>query len=133
MSAYLAKPVSQPIMRNLVSRINPLWPRRKPLSICHNSSLQSTEVYLQRTARVTLMAEKDFSSALIYHEATKHSEVSIAVSAHYLDWDNKPAQFKEYKNLPSIALPRDFPLPKKNSINTITGDMKDAGAKQIDI
>ncbi len=31
------------------------------------------------------MADKDFSSALIYHEATKHSEVSIGASAHYLD------------------------------------------------
>ncbi|TMI24545.1 SagB/ThcOx family dehydrogenase [Candidatus Bathyarchaeota archaeon] len=79
------------------------------------------------------MAGNDFSSALTYHEATKHSEVSIGASAHYLDWDNKPAQFKEYKNLASIALPRNFPRPKENSISAIKGETKDAGAKQIDI
>src|SRR5213593_5012704 len=82
---------------------------------------------------VTLMADKDFSSALIYHEATKHSEVSIGASAHYLDWDNKPAQFKEYKNLPSIALPRNFPLPKENSIKAIAGERQETVVQQIDV
>ncbi len=79
------------------------------------------------------MAGKDFSSALIYHEATKHSEVSIGASAHYLNWDNKPAQFKEYKNLPSIALPRNFPLPKENSIKAITGEPQKTGVEKIDV
>ena len=83
--------------------------------------------------RISLMAGKDFSSALTYHEATKHSEVSIGASAHYLDWDNKPAQFKEYKNLASIALPRNFPRPEKNSIKAIEGETKDVGAEQIDV
>src|SRR6266487_6553461 len=79
------------------------------------------------------MAGKEFGSALTYHEATKHSEVSIGASAHYLDWDNKPAQFKQYKNLASIALPRNFPRPEKSSIRAIKSAMKDVGAKQIDI
>jgi len=79
------------------------------------------------------MAGKELSSAMTYHEATKHSEVSIGTSAHYLDWDNKPAQFKEYKNLASVALPRNFPRPEKNSIKAIEGETKDAGVKQIDI
>src|SRR5207245_10063562 len=52
--------------------------------------------------------------------------------AHYLDWDNKPAQFKEYKNLPSIALPRNFPRPEKTSVKAIKGENEDAGTKQID-
>src|SRR5216117_2971726 len=84
-------------------------------------------------ARLSQMAGKDFSSAVTYHEATKHSEVSIGASAHYLDWDNKPAQFKEYKNLASIALPRNFPRPEKNSIKAIKGETKDADVNQIDI
>src|SRR5947208_9229836 len=84
-------------------------------------------------ARISQMAGKDFSSAVTYHEATKHSEVSIGASAHYLDWDNKPAQFKEYKNLASTALPRNFPRPEKNSIKAIKGETKDADIKQIDI
>ena len=79
------------------------------------------------------MAGKDFSAAMTYHEATKHSEVSIGASAHYLDWDNKPVQFKEYKNLASIALPRNFPRPEKNSIKAIKGEKKDADVKKIDI
>src|SRR5712664_3080192 len=79
------------------------------------------------------MAGNDFSSALTYHEATKHSEVSVGASAHYLDWDNKPAQFKEYKNLPSIALPRDFPHPKENSVEAIKNETKAIGPKQVDI
>src|SRR5437899_2963551 len=84
-------------------------------------------------ARISQMARKDFSSAMTYHEATKHSEVSIGTSAHYLDWDNKPAQFKEYKNLAFIALPRNFPRPEKNSIKAIKGETNDADVKQIDI
>src|SRR5207249_5510643 len=84
-------------------------------------------------ARISQMAGKDFSSAVTYHEATKHSEVSIVASAHYLDWDNKPAQFKEYRNLASTALPRNFPRPEKNSIKAIKGETKDADVKQIDI
>src|SRR5437870_6436620 len=79
------------------------------------------------------MAGNDFSSALTYHEATKHSEVTIGASAHYLDWDNKPAQFKEYKNLPSIALPRNFPRPKEKSIEVIKNEAKDNTPKQVDI
>ena len=84
-------------------------------------------------ARFSQMAGKDFSSALTYHEATKHSEVSIGASAHYLDWDSKPALFKEYKNLPSIALPRDFSRPEVNSIKAIKNQANDIGAKQVDI
>src|SRR5438093_9987245 len=84
-------------------------------------------------ARISQMAGKDFSSAVTYHEATKHSEVSIGASAHYLDWDNKPALFKEYKNFPSIALPRDFSRPEGNSIKAIKNQANDIGAKQVDI
>ena len=79
------------------------------------------------------MGDKDFSSALTYHEATKHSEVSIGTSGHYLDWDNKPAQFKEYRNLPSVGLPRGFPLPKGNSIKAIRGEPQKTGTQQIDL
>src|SRR6266705_3399547 len=64
-------------------------------------------------ARISQMAGKELSSAMTYHEATKHSEVSIGTSAHYLDWDNKPAQFKEYKNLASVALPRNMRFGKE--------------------
>jgi SagB-type dehydrogenase family enzyme len=59
---------------------------------------------------------KEINYALEYHQETKHSQMSIRLSNHYLDWDNKPKSFKFYINIPSIALPTDFPLPKLNVI-----------------
>jgi len=57
---------------------------------------------------------EDSKYALKYHEETKHSELSIRSSAHYLDWDNKPNAFKFYSKIPSMALPVDFPTPDQN-------------------
>ena len=42
--------------------------------------------------------------------------MSIRLSNHYLDWDNKPKPFKFYTNIPSSPLPADFPLPNLNVI-----------------
>jgi SagB-type dehydrogenase family enzyme len=66
------------------------------------------------------------SLLLSYHEDTKHSEVSVRTFAHYLDWRNKPSPFKVYRNLPSVPLPRDFPLPKGESLATIGGGVSTA-------
>ena len=63
---------------------------------------------------------KEVKYALEYHQETKHSEVSIRSSNHYLDWDNKPQPFKFYTSIQSIPLPVDFPIP---TLNVIT--MKD--------
>jgi SagB-type dehydrogenase family enzyme len=63
---------------------------------------------------------KNIKYALEYHQETKHSEISIRSSNHYLDWDNKPKPFKFYTTLSSVALPVDFPIP---SLNVLT--MKD--------
>ena len=54
---------------------------------------------------------KEIKYALEYHQETKHSEVSIRSSNHYLDWDNKPQPFKFYASIPSMPLPVDFPIP----------------------
>lgn len=42
--------------------------------------------------------------------------MSVRLSNHYLDWDNKPKPFKFYTEIPSIPLPTDFPLPNRNVI-----------------
>jgi SagB-type dehydrogenase family enzyme len=63
----------------------------------------------------------DTTYALNYHEATKHSEISLRTSAHYLDWANKPSQFKRYENLASIALPRNFPRPDAEPLIAVSG------------
>jgi SagB-type dehydrogenase family enzyme len=59
---------------------------------------------------------KEIKYALEYHQETKHSQMSIRLSNHYLDWDNKPRPFKFYNNIPSIPLPHEFPLPNLNVI-----------------
>jgi SagB-type dehydrogenase family enzyme len=64
---------------------------------------------------------QDTTYALNYHEATKHSEISIQTSAHYLDWANKPSQFKIYEDLASVALPRNFPRPETAPLSAISG------------
>src|SRR6266446_6886241 len=63
----------------------------------------------------------DTTYALNYHEATKHSEITMRTSAHYLDWANKPAQFKTYENLASIALPKNFPRPDSEPLIAVSG------------
>jgi len=57
---------------------------------------------------------KNIKYAQEYHQETKHSEISIRSSNHYLDWDNKPKPFKFYTTLSSEPLPVDFPIPSLN-------------------
>jgi SagB-type dehydrogenase family enzyme len=66
----------------------------------------------------------DPKDAIEYHEATKHSELSIQLSRHYLDWDNKPRPFKIYTKLPSISLPRDFSQPTMSALKSINGSIE---------
>jgi SagB-type dehydrogenase family enzyme len=63
---------------------------------------------------------KDTSFILDYHEKTKHSEISVMTSQHYLDWNNRPHPFKIYENLPTIPLPTDFSTPSLNAILAIS-------------
>ncbi len=79
------------------------------------------------------MASENSNSALRYHEATKHSELSVRMSAHYLDWENKPSPFKHYRNLPSIPLPRDFPHPREEALSAIKGAAPKVISNRIDV
>jgi hypothetical protein len=63
---------------------------------------------------------KDIKNAIDYHESTKHSEVSLITSRHYLDLDNRPLPFKTYIDLSSSPLPLDFPQPALNAIASIS-------------
>lgn len=56
-----------------------------------------------------------------YHEETKHSEISIQRSPHYLDWNTKPQPFKIYAD-PSVLLvplPTDFSQPSLSALTSI--------------
>ena len=56
------------------------------------------------------MADVDDRAAILaYHEATKHSPVSVRARAHSLDWENRPLSFKLYTDLERIPLPEDIP------------------------
>jgi SagB-type dehydrogenase family enzyme len=61
----------------------------------------------------------DFTLALDYHEKTKHSQISMLYSRHYLDWENRPNPFKVYVDLKSILLPESFPIPSMNAVKAI--------------
>ena len=50
----------------------------------------------------------DRAAILAYHEATKHSPVSVRARAHDLDWNNRPSSFKVYADLERIPLPQDI-------------------------
>src|SRR3989441_6250984 len=63
----------------------------------------------------------DTAYALNYHESTKHSEISLRTSGHYLDWANKPSQFKIYEDLTSVSLPKNFPQPEAEPLMAISG------------
>ena len=65
-----------------------------------------------------------------YHEETKHSPISIQLSRHYLDWNNKPLPFKAYSTLSSISLPTDFSLPVQGALSCI-GKTKPAKGKSV--
>jgi SagB-type dehydrogenase family enzyme len=54
------------------------------------------------------MSNRDTEAAWRYHEATKHSYLSVRRGGHVLDWDNQPRPFKVYRGLPPIPLPRDL-------------------------
>ena len=64
---------------------------------------------------------KDIKYAWDYHEATKHSEISLMTQRHYLDFDNRPIPFKIYTtNFPVYPLPSDFPQPMLDAISAIS-------------
>ncbi len=65
-----------------------------------------------------------------YHEETKHSPLSIQLSRHYLDWNNKPLPFKAYSSLSSISLPTDFSQPVQGALSCI-GKTKPGKSKSV--
>jgi SagB-type dehydrogenase family enzyme len=53
--------------------------------------------------------EDDIRVARRYHEGTKHSVRSVQTDRHYLDWNIKPAVYKEYVGIDPLPLPVDLP------------------------
>lgn len=55
-----------------------------------------------------------------YHNATKHSYMSVRTNPHYLDWENLPSSYKIYPDAESISLPGNFPELKTPMIEAIS-------------
>jgi SagB-type dehydrogenase family enzyme len=67
------------------------------------------------------MMNKETRYALDYHEATKHSEISLMTQRHYLDFTNRPIPFKIYtSDFPVYILPSNFPHPTLDAITSIS-------------
>ena len=54
------------------------------------------------------MGNLDSRAGWTYHNATKHSHLSVRTNQHFLDWANQPLPFKIYPKLELIPLPRQF-------------------------
>ena len=54
-----------------------------------------------------------------YHSGTKHSQLSVRMNPHFLDWDNKPLLFKIYPTLEVMRLPRDFRETRRAALDAI--------------
>src|SRR5215208_683299 len=79
------------------------------------------------------MMNRNISSALDYHEATKHSEISLMTQRHYLDFNNRPIPFKIYTSeLPIYSLPSSFPLPRIDAITSISAIPKRSDTRDSD-
>jgi SagB-type dehydrogenase family enzyme len=77
------------------------------------------------------MNNKEIQHAFDYHEATKHSEVSIMTSRHYLDYDNRPMPFKTYLEQPRYALTNNFPIPNLDSMTSVSVVRQSANSNTI--
>lgn len=66
------------------------------------------------------MSNQEISHSMDFHESTKHSEVSIQMPGHRLDFGNKPRPFKFYTRLPPIPLPTVFPKPEVGALTAIS-------------
>ena len=78
------------------------------------------------------MGNLEIDEAMHYHEETKHSEVSVRSRAHFLDWENKPLQYKIYPKLAPVLLPKDFPHASQDTIDCVRGNESTGGTVDVE-
>ncbi len=66
------------------------------------------------------MSNQDLDVALTYHAETKHSYDSVYRDHHFLDWDNQPRPYKDYRTLTPIALPPSLPETQHPALHNLT-------------
>ncbi|MER3447090.1 MAG: hypothetical protein C4291_09705 [Candidatus Dadabacteria bacterium] len=77
------------------------------------------------------MENRNIEEAWRYHNATKHSYMSVRTNPHYLDWENQPSPYKIYPDAESISLPRNFPDLKTSMIEAISTVLEDSQIESI--
>ncbi len=77
------------------------------------------------------MENLEIDEAIRYHEETKHSEVSVHSRAHFLDFENKPLQYKIYPKLAPVPLPKDFPHPSQDTIDCVRAHGSTGGTLDV--
>lgn len=76
------------------------------------------------------MGNRDIDIAVSYHNATKHSYVSVRTGGHFLDWDNKPEIYKIYPKLERISVPGDFSSPEEKALDAVGAFELDQNERQ---
>lgn len=76
---------------------------------------------------------RDIRSATRYHEATKHSPLSVRTNAHYLDWSNQPLPFKVYSTLEPVRLPEEFTQTGVAALSAIAETVRPGNAALPDL
>lgn len=74
---------------------------------------------------------KHLDAAWQYHTGTKHSQLSVRTSPHFLDWENKPLLFKIYPTLEVLRLPRDFRETGRAALDAIATPGQPASAEAV--
>jgi len=79
------------------------------------------------------MANLDSRAGWNYHNATKHSHLSVRTNQHFLDWANQPLPFKIYSKLELIPLPRKFGDAGTPALTAITeGTRRDSAVPDLE-
>jgi len=72
-------------------------------------------------------------TAWAYHEATKHSYVSIRANPHFLDWANQPSPFKIYPSLQTLNLASEIHPTGVAALSAVAESVREQTAAQPDL
>lgn len=79
------------------------------------------------------MANRDTAAAWRYHDATKHSYMSVRTDLHHLDWSNRPLPYKLYNDLDPIPLPAEMPSSGVPALTAISQPLDSTSDSRLQI
>ncbi|HLF86317.1 MAG TPA: SagB/ThcOx family dehydrogenase, partial [Nitrospiria bacterium] len=63
--------------------------------------------------------QKNKTLAMTYHDATKHSFLSVRSGDHPMDWRIKPSEYKIYKGFPKTDLGKEMVFPDLSALEAV--------------